>query len=363
MQYTAVSAAPVAIIVIVLFLLLLAVGIALIFNKSTRIAGVILLAVILLPIILGLPVFFFVRVSAPAAMPYRTETARQIGNYPEPLPKPRIVIPPPIPAPEPPAVEPVVPPAPSPAAQKEINEVVAAETARYINVISDLVARTIAKDRKQSETPVPVEKMPSAEAAATSAPEGPVRVPPPEAKSFPERPEEKRPDWIGTAPRLKGDVYQIYVQDGPYADRQECDARKPEALQQALDRYVAICLGEAWRGKIRLPEEKLLHLKTEEYEETQPSSVGLMTNLHLLVKFDPGFKDRVLGEAKHEVTVRARLHQAGAALAGTWLALGVVWGYLRLDLRSGGKHRGRLRLAAALMFSALAAAVWWAMLG
>jgi hypothetical protein len=81
------------------------------------------------------------------------------------------------------------------------------------------------------------------------------------------------------------------------------------------------------------------------------------------VKFDPGFKDRVLEEAKHEVTVRARLHKAGAALAGTWLALGVAWSYLRLDLRSGGKHRSRLRLAAALMFSALAAAVWLTMLG
>ncbi len=44
---------------------------------------------------------------------------------------------------------------------------------------------------------------------------------------------------------------------GPYTTRQECDAHLGEALQEALDRYVEICLGERPAERITLPPDLL----------------------------------------------------------------------------------------------------------
>ena len=57
-----------------------------------------------------------------------------------------------------------------------------------------------------------------------------------------------RPAWVDAPPRLVGDVYQMSIMVGPYTTRQECDAHLGEALQEALDRYVEICLGAAAGG-------------------------------------------------------------------------------------------------------------------
>jgi hypothetical protein len=147
----------------------------------------------------------------------------------------------------------------------------------------------------------------------------------------------------------------MHIVVGPYLDRQECDARRAEIIQKEL---VAKCLGEQWVKKIQLAPEDLLPLVMEKYEEPIYSrTVGPMVNLHLLVRFDHKIQKQIL-DAQRQWIVQTRLRQAGVGLGGAWLALGIIWGYLRLDQTSGGRYRGRLRLATGLILAAAATAVW-----
>ena len=156
-----------------------------------------------------------------------------------------------------------------------------------------------------------------------------------------------RPAWVNAPPQLVGDAYQMSIVVGPYTTRAECDAKLPEALQESLDQYVNVCLGDQAVDDIRLPADYLRQqLVKAQWEETRQHSVGPMTWLHVLLQFDRKIKDRILEE--HRQAIIGRRLQAVA----TWSAMGlalltVAFGYLKIDLATGGVYRGRLRLAAA----------------
>ena len=84
-----------------------------------------------------------------------------------------------------------------------------------------------------------------------------------------------------------------------------------------------------------------------QWEEIRPSSVGPMTRLYVLLQFDRKMKDRIVEEGRRSV-VAGRLWLAGGGLAAMLWLLAVMYGYLRIDLKTGGAYRGRLRFAAAL---------------
>jgi hypothetical protein len=176
-----------------------------------------------------------------------------------------------------------------------------------------------------------------------------------QTKRGPEKP-PARPAWVNATPRLVGDAYQVSIAVGPYTTPAECDARLPEAVQQSLDEYSEICLmGQAGRSiRLKLSPDELRRLVKERWEEVRQHSVGPMTWLHALVSFDHKMKDRVLQQYRRSIVDERLL------LTGVWaaLALGLlatVFGYLKIDLATGGVYRGRLRLAAALVILALVA--------
>ena len=160
-------------------------------------------------------------------------------------------------------------------------------------------------------------------------------------------PAPDRPAWIDAPPQVVDDAYQMSISVGPYTTRAECDAKLPEALQEALDQYVEVCLGDQTVDRVRLPVEYLRkEIVKEQWEETRQHSVGPMVWLHVLLKFDRKLKDQVL-EAYGRATVNRRLQ-----LVGAWAALGlglltVAFGYLKIDMATGGAYRGRLRLGIA----------------
>ena len=131
-------------------------------------------------------------------------------------------------------------------------------------------------------------------------------------------PAKTRPAWVNAPPQLVGDVYQMSIAVGPYTTRAECDAKLPEALQEALDHYVNVCLGDQAVDDIRLPADYLREqLVKAQWEETRQHSVGPMTWLHVQLQFDRKIKDRILEEHRQAIIGR-RLHAVA-----TWSAIGV----------------------------------------
>jgi hypothetical protein len=183
-----------------------------------------------------------------------------------------------------------------------------------------------------------------------------------------ERGPDKRPAWVNSSPQLVGDAYQMSIAIGPYTTRAECDARLSEELQKALRDYVNVCLGDQVSDDVPLPTDILRQqLVKAQWEEVRQHSVGPMTWLHVLLQFDRKAKERILEEHRQAI-ISERLR-----VVARWAAIGlslltVAFGYLKIDLATGGAYRGRLRLVAAaiilgLIVVAVVAVLWGPVLG
>jgi hypothetical protein len=169
-------------------------------------------------------------------------------------------------------------------------------------------------------------------------------------------PEATRPAWVDAAPRVADDVYQTAITVGPYTTRLECETKLPEAIGEAVNQYAEICFGPDAVGKVDLPDANLCRrLVKERWEEITQSSVGPMTQLHVLLQFDRKVKDRI-ADACNQVVIRQRLWITGIGVTGVLGLLAVAFGYLKIDELTGGAYRGRLRLTAALAILGLVAA-------
>jgi hypothetical protein len=163
-----------------------------------------------------------------------------------------------------------------------------------------------------------------------------------------------RPAWVDAPAGRDGDLYRMTVCIGPYTTRAECDARLPQALQNALTQYTEIYLGAEAAGRVEMPAGELEPaILRGQYEETIQASVGPMIQLHLLLEFDRSMQSRIK-DCWHQALVTGRLWLAGTGLLALLALLAVAVGYLKADLATAGAYRGRLRLAA--MLAALAVA-------
>ena len=152
----------------------------------------------------------------------------------------------------------------------------------------------------------------------------------------PAAPAKTSPDWVEAPPRSLRGVYQMSVAVGPYTTRAECDAKLPDALQEALDHYAEVCLGGQVEEPVLLPPDQLRQLVKDQWEEVRQYSVGPMVRLHVLLEFDRKVKDRVVEEHKRGVVAR-RLRFAGVGLAAGLALLGALYGYLKATgTRDGG---------------------------
>ena len=229
----------------------------------------------------------------------------------------------------------VPPPAAAKKAEAEPPAVIASRAVGMVEAIGQALSRMLTEEKK----PPVAEKR--------------------DVKPVPALPPAKAPPaWVYAPPQVVGDSYQMSIVVGPWPTRQDCDADLPNELQKALDYYVEAC--EPTAGRVVLSAKYLRdHLVKEQWEEdikSETESIGAMKQLHVLLRFDRDVKNRILDESRQGI-VAGRLWTVGTGLAAAFWLLAVVYGYLRIDLATGGAYRGRLRFAAALAILGPVAAV------
>ena len=168
-----------------------------------------------------------------------------------------------------------------------------------------------------------------------------------------------RPAWVDAAPGLSGGVYAISVPSGRYVSVPECQRALDEVMQQSVDYYINQYLGDDQAAELvglSLGYIKQ-NLKHDEFAEIVHSrSVGPMHQLHARLEFDDKARADFQRLWRNAVVQHRLLYTGGGAVLVLAL-LGTLYGYLKLDLKTGGAHKGRLQLAATLVALIVAAGV------
>jgi len=156
----------------------------------------------------------------------------------------------------------------------------------------------------------------------------------------------KRPAWIDAPPGVVGDAYQTAIVVGPYTTRLECDRALPAELRRAAADYVRLCLGDdaKYRWRVRLSDDYLRgNVVKATWEETKETSVGPMTQVHVLLSFDRKTKALVQQQSDN-AQAEERIFYAGIGLGAILLVLAATYAVLKIDIATKGTYRKRLAL-------------------
>ena len=181
-------------------------------------------------------------------------------------------------------------------------------------------------------------------------------------------PDDDRPDWVGAEPDLDGGVYKVPVTVGPWPTSTEAMKLLPAAVDEEIAKYAVRRLGRNAAAKLKLPRDYVMShmiqkdvweepLKIDSFddvkhmvgrdvwENTPNAADGEWTQLHALVKFDRDVNQR-LDDGWANLLRVERLQAAGVLGAIAMIILAAVYSYLKIDLKTSGAYRGRLRAAA-----------------
>lgn len=206
----------------------------------------------------------------------------------------------------------------------------------------------------EQATPVPAEaKTPAAEAdPVIDTPRDTVEIPP------------GRPKWVGSEPKLTGNVHTVSVASGPYATDAQARRALDEALVKAVNEYVAERLEselapQLIRVDLRKIKKDLIKQENTYHDVARYSDpVGWMHENFALLEFDKRFRDE-MDRRWEKVRASSRLAQTGLVSGAVLLLLGSVFGYFRMDNATRGYYTGRLQFmtAAAILAVVVAGAV------
>jgi hypothetical protein len=246
-----------------------------------------------------------------------------------------------------------IPAAPdSPEKNQPLNKSLTSES-RLIDVFSKILAKTILEESKawqELAAKTRQQATPTVEKVAALA-EAPVQNKP--APAAP--PEPVKPDWVDRPLHKDGNNVYASVAVEPFTSLAECEAALPEAVQnQAIDPYLKLFLPEAF-GKVRLSAHVLQNLVVDRWVEKRIITQGEVKILHARVQLERGTQDLIKDTYRQSIA-RRRLLPVGVYFSAGFLLLASAWGYLKIDLATGGKRRGTLRTAATLVILSIVAA-------
>jgi hypothetical protein len=281
---------------------------------------------------------------------------------------------PPAPVEAPAVAPPADPPAPQPAEAKpaetkpvEAQPAASAETKpaepqpAEAPAAATPAAETKPADAPPAETPAPAPAAPATvpepATAAAPAPQAPASQAPAATPPVAVTPQfqAERPAWVDMHGTLEGSVYRVAINSGPYVDVPECQRALDESMKRLVDRYIEDFLGDGAASLVDVPRAYLKEkVKRAEYGEVVESSVGPMRQLHALLEIDDDAR-KAFHESWRQAIVTQRLWYVGSAAAVVLALLSTFYGYLKLDLETGGAQKGRLQLAATLVALIVAA--------
>jgi hypothetical protein len=239
------------------------------------------------------------------------------------------------------------------------------------------------------ETPTPLEPAAIVERPKAEPPEAAKDASPApdetsgteDPKSAQPPPDDNRPDWVGTEPEKVDGVYRVPVTVGPWPTSEEAMKRLPAAVDKEIAKYAVNRTGHKAAAKLGLPRNYIMGhmIKKDVWEESlkinsfddvkhmvgrdvwensADAADGEWTQLHVLVKFDDEVNRR-LDDGWDRLLRVERLQVAGVLGAIVLIMLGAVYCYLKIDLKTGGAYRGRLRAGALAAILALVVLVLW----
>jgi len=167
-----------------------------------------------------------------------------------------------------------------------------------------------------------------------------------------------RPAWVGVSPALQGGVYAMSLRSGPFVSVPECQRAIDAELVSSVNHYIDLYRGDGASSLVAMPlsyiRKNLLHGEYAEIIDSE--SVGPMHQLHARLEFDDRARadiDRLWRNA----VVEKRLWYTGGGALLVLALLGTFYGYLKLDMKTGGSHKSHLQLAATLVALIVAAGV------
>lgn len=172
-----------------------------------------------------------------------------------------------------------------------------------------------------------------------------------------------RPDWVDAPPALAGGVYSLPVRSGRFASLPDCQRELDREIKTAADHYIDEYLGPQAAALVNIPHSYLnQRVKKAEYvelvepENLKDLNLGHMYEIYALLEFDEQARTDFDRQWRNAEVVH-RLWYTGGAAALVLTLLATLYGYLKLDVRTGGAHKGRLQLAATLVALIAAAGV------
>ncbi len=162
-----------------------------------------------------------------------------------------------------------------------------------------------------------------------------------------------RPAWVDAEPGTVDGAYQVVVEVGPYKTAEGCDLEQPAKLRIALIQYVHRFINPAAVSHVRFTPTLYEQVVKETWEETGEFTVGPMLHRYLLLRFDNKAM-RMIEDQHRQVIVQQRVWYTGLGLTGIVLLLGVAFTVLRIDLALDGKYRIRMVFLTMLALGLLA---------
>ena len=185
-----------------------------------------------------------------------------------------------------------------------------------------------------------------AKSAAASSPKTP-RAPAGKAGTAPP-PRAKSPSAPDKAPPPGSAAYEETV-TGYGKTEAECVANLDDELEKAFSRYVQRRQGTEDAGEVQFPAGDLRKfIVRSSQDEVESGTLGPIIRNTAIVNFDRAYQTFRLSQ---------RLWYVGGGLGAVLLLLSLAYGYLKIDLATGGAYRWRLRLAAATILVGMVAAI------
>jgi hypothetical protein len=345
-----------------LIIFMLIASIVMIFIPSLRKAGLVLLGIFLvLPVILFFG-FFWIRLGKPRTVTYNPPPqaidAIPVRDQPSHLIPPQMLYDEFVQQPQAVAEKAPLPPknaaeaSENPEEDQTIDKKLTAETVRYIDGLSKVLAKAILENPKTlqdlasklAEQNNTAEKdNPPVEKASKNKPAEAITLPP-------------KPDWINQPFRKVNNDYIVDVIGDPFLTARDCESELPKfVMKQAVVPYLERTMPDAV-GKLAVPAATLKNFVVDRWVETRNMQVGEMQIMHANVRLDAAAQDAIQDAYRRTVSL-ARVQSFGFYFAGGFLLLASVWGYLKADLAFGGSRRGSLRIAAGFVILSIVAAL------